>query len=235
MSQGISSPNPELIACMKADGVIPVFQHNDLETILRVLKISSRCGAHTFEFTHHRDSRFLYFFETLAETARELPDMIVGAGTVLDARAAKQYIRAGARFIVSPFLHPETAELCEEHQVIWIPGCNSKLDVLHAKMLGAQAVTILSGALSKPDFVQAIADEIPGIGLIPSWGIRIPENRLKSWFDAGSLCIRLGEALFAKEVIAVRDWSRLEATLFSTLHDIRQTKALTRKKIHSIL
>ncbi|HEY3401871.1 MAG TPA: hypothetical protein VGK59_00705 [Ohtaekwangia sp.] len=231
----ISISRNELIQTFRSDGVIPVFQHNDLQTILRVLKLVHRCGARTFEFVHQRDSRFLNFFALVAEAARELPGMQVGVGTVLDHKMAKQYIRLGAKFIVSPFLHPAMGEICHDHEILWVPGCNSNHDVAQAKELGAQVVTVLSGTFSGPGFVRNMRNEMPDVALIPSCGIRISENSWKSWFDAGSLCIRLGEALFAKEVIAVRDWPKLETTLFSTFHEIQQIKAQLRQKAHSIL
>jgi len=231
----ISTPRNELIQCFRADGVIPVFQHNDIQTILRILKLTYRCGARTFEFVHQRDSRFLNFFALVAEAAQDLPGMHVGVGTVLDHKAAKQYIRLGAKFIVSPFLHPAMGDVCHEHNALWIPGCNSQHDVAQAKELGAEIATVLPGTLAGPGFVRNMKKTIPEIGLIPSCGIRISENSWETWFDAGSLCIRLGEALFAKEVIAIRDWSKLESTLFSVFYEMQQIKAQLRKKVPSIL
>jgi len=235
MSEVISPAKNELIRILRSDGIVPVFQHSDIQTILRVLKIIHRCGGRTFEFAHQRDSRFLNFFAMVAEAAKELPGMKVGVGTVLDEQWAKQYIKAGAQFIVSLFLHPATAEICNHYNVLWIPGCNTLRDVIQAKSLGAQVATVLAGTLSGTDFIRHVNTEIPEIGLIPSCGIRISENRLQSWFDAGSLCIRLGEALFAKEVIAVKDWPKLETVLFSMFHEIQQIKARIRKTTLNIV
>ena len=231
MATAVTLSRNELVQNFRSDGIIPVFQHTDIQTILRVLKLVHRCGARTFEFVHQRDSRFLNFFAILAEVARELPGMRVGVGTVLDHKMAKQYIKLGAEFIVSPFLHPAMAEVCHDNNVLWIPGCNSYHDVAQARELGAECATVLPGTLSGPGFVRNMKKEVPEIALVPSCGIRISENSWASWFEAGSLCIRLGEALFAKEVIAVRDWSKLETTLFSTLHEIQQMKAQIHKRV----
>lgn len=229
----IKSP---MLVQMHRQGVIPSFYHTDVHTLLYVMQIAYRCGARTFEFVHHRDSRSLRFFSLLVQEAASMPGMKVGVGAVLNATTAKAYIREGATFVASPFIHEQTAKICNEHQALWIPGCTHLHDVATAVDYGAEAITILPISGSGSSFMKQVLAEYPNVALIPSFGIRMDENTLPDWFDAGALCIRLGEVLFPKEAVAIRDWMKIEQHVFQTLETVKQIKSSLRiEHLQSVL
>src|SRR5688572_18854795 len=133
----------DVILQIKSSGFLPVFYHTDVNTILHAIRVSYRCGVRVFEFLHQRDNRGLRMFSWLVEQTQNMPDLCLGAGTVLDSVMAERYIAAGAQFIASPFLRSDMAQVCGKLNTLWIPGCASQQDVVHASELGAGAVMLL--------------------------------------------------------------------------------------------
>lgn len=224
MQKILVSQKDELISTMHSSGVIPVFHHPEANTWMEIIAISYRCGVRMLEFTHQRDSRGLRMFSWLVEEAKQFPGLTLGVGTVLDPLTAERYIQSGAGFIASPFLQPRTAEVCIQNNVLWMPGCSTVEDVQQARDQGAEAVTILSGNILGPEFLRQVNKKFPQMLLVPSSGVGLRENNLRAWFDAGAICVRLGEALFSKEAVAVRDWVKIETNLYSTLDTILRIK-----------
>ena len=227
MTKPLPDSHIPVLAMFKHQGVIPSFYHSDLHTLVHVMKIAYQCGARTFEFVHHRDSRSRRFFDVLLQEAAALPGMKLGVGAVLDPATAQAYIKDGAAFIVSPFIHEQTSNYCHQKEVLWIPGCSHLQDVSSAVRMGAQVVTILPVSGSGLSFMKQISVAYPAVTLIPSFGNHIEENTFHLWFDAGALSIRLGDVLFARESVAIRDWTKIEQQVYQ----IFQTAKLIKKNV----
>ncbi|NLF01743.1 MAG: bifunctional 4-hydroxy-2-oxoglutarate aldolase/2-dehydro-3-deoxy-phosphogluconate aldolase, partial [Anaerolineales bacterium] len=81
-------------------GLVPVFYHADVETACRVVRACAEGGARVVEFTNRGDFAPEVFRQVAAYVARELPDVILGVGSVVDAPTAALYIAYGANFVV---------------------------------------------------------------------------------------------------------------------------------------
>ena len=202
---------------IRSSGVVPVFYHPDVDVLLKVVSICYNCGLRVFEFMHQRDNRGLRYFEYLVERAAQFPDMTMGAGTVLDAVMTERYINSGAKFIASPFLRPDMAAVCQQYNIIWMPGCTSLAEIEKAKSSGAAVINILSGNVLGADFIASLARSHPDLQLLPSGLSDLREIILRKWFEAGILGIKLGSQFFTKEHIALREWSAIEKNLTELL------------------
>jgi len=219
-----------LINSASATGIIPVVGHAEITALLQLVRISYRFGIRAIEFKHQRDFRGLRLFSWLREETRDLHGLALGVGTVLDANMAQRYIQAGADFITSPFLQEAMAAVCQRNEILWMPGCSTLQDVEQASALGAEAVNLLSGNILGPDFLRQVTDRFPHIMVLPSSGVEVMENNLRGWFDAGAICVRLGDSLFPKEAIAVRDWIKVETKVYGCLtmiSRIREEKTIS--------
>ena len=183
---------------MKQTGVVPVFYHPDVDVLMQVVDISYRCGLRVFEFMHQRDNKGIRLFNYINERIHHYPGIILGAGTVLDATMTERYIQVGAQFIASPFLRPEMAEVCHEHNILWVPGCTTTSDIKWAKSLGASVIGILPANILGSEFIQSVKREYPDLEFIPSGIMDLHPPMLAKWFEAGSLCIKLGAPLISK-------------------------------------
>jgi 2-dehydro-3-deoxyphosphogluconate aldolase/(4S)-4-hydroxy-2-oxoglutarate aldolase len=219
----------EVINCMKSIGFIPVFYHADANMILQMIKIAYVCGARIFEFLHQRDNRGLRIFSWLAEQAGDMPGLMLGAGTVLDSVMTERYIQAGAHFIGSPFLRKDMADVCNHANILWMPGCSTQADILQAHALKAKVVMVLPGNILGPDFLRKAVNEFSTLSFVPSGGIDISENSLRTWMNAGALSVRLGDSLFERESLVIKDWTRIENNIHGVMHTIQKVKSQGRK------
>ncbi len=153
-------PASDLVVSLRKTGLIPVFSHLEVDLLVKIVELSYQCGTRVFRFTHLRDNRGLRLFHYLAEQVQHHHDLILGAGTVLDATMTERYIQAGAKFISSPFMRADMAEVCQKYERTWMPGCSAVPEVLEAKSLGASIVTVLPGNILGPEFIAPLAANI---------------------------------------------------------------------------
>jgi 2-dehydro-3-deoxyphosphogluconate aldolase/(4S)-4-hydroxy-2-oxoglutarate aldolase len=216
----------EVALKMKETGMIPVFYHAQVETAKQVLKACYDGGVRVFEFTNRGDFAHEVFAELNKWTAKELPDMILGVGSVVDAGTASLYIQLGANFVVSPVLKEEMALVCNRRKIAWSPGCGSLNDISRAEELGAEIVKIFPGSsVGGPKFVAAVKGPCPWTSLMPTGGVEPTEENLKAWFDAGVACVGMGSNLFPKNVIAAKDWAKITELCRKALDIIKSVRA----------
>ena len=215
----------EVVLKMKETGMIPVFYHAQAETAKQVLKACYDGGVRVFEFTNRGDFAHEVFGELNKWAAKELPDMILGVGSVVDAGTASLYIQLGANFVVSPVLKEEMAIVCNRRKIAWSPGCGSLNDISRAEELGAEIVKIFPGSsVGGPKFVAAVKGPCPWTSIMPTGGVEPTVENLKAWFDAGVTCVGMGSNLFPKDVIAAKDWEKITEKCQNVLEIIKNVR-----------
>lgn len=189
----------EVVLAMRNTGVVPVFYHEDLEVSKQILKACYEAGARVFEFTNRGNFAHEVFKDLNRFSLRELPDMFLGIGSVIDPGTASLYLQLGASFIVSPIFNPEIAKVCNKRKVLWIPGCGSLTEISNAEELGAEIVKIFPAVqVGGPEFIKAIKAPFPWTNLMPTGGVDPTEEDLEKWFRAGAYCVGMGSSLFRK-------------------------------------
>ncbi len=215
----------EVALKMKETGMIPVFYHSQTETAKQVLKACYDGGIRVFEFTNRGDFAHEVFAELNKWAAKELPEMILGVGSVVDAGTASLYIQLGTNFVVSPVLKEEMAIVCNRRKIAWSPGCGSLNDISRAEELGAEIVKIFPGSsVGGPKFVAAVKGPCPWSSIMPTGGVEPTEENLKAWFDAGVTCVGMGSNLFPKDVMAAGDWSKITELCRNALTIIKKVR-----------
>jgi 2-dehydro-3-deoxyphosphogluconate aldolase/(4S)-4-hydroxy-2-oxoglutarate aldolase len=131
--------------------------------------------------------------ETLSKKYADRPDVIIGAGTVLDAITARIAILSGAQFIVSPAFDLETIKLCNRYRIAVMPGTTTLNGVLAALEAGADVVKIFPGEVVGMKAIKAIHGPIPQAPLMPTGGVNV-ENA-GDWIQAGCIAVGAGGAL----------------------------------------
>jgi len=215
----------EVALKMKETGMIPVFYHAQIETAKQVLKACYDGGVRVFEFTNRGDFAHEVFGELNKWAAKELPDLILGVGSVVDAGTASLYIQLGANFVVSPVLKEEMAVVCNRRKIAWSPGCGTLNDISRAEELGAEIVKIFPGSsVGGPKFVAAVKGPCPWTSIMPTGGVEPTEENLKAWFDAGVTCVGMGSNLFPKDVLAAKDWGKITELCRNALDIIKKVR-----------
>ena len=154
-------------------------------------------------------------YEAIARL-RENPAVTVGAGTVLDEAMARQAIKAGAQFLVSPHTDAAIIHLCREWGVLVAAGAATPTEALNASRLGADLVKIFPAeTLGGPRFLKLLLDPLPWLKLMPTGGVTL--DSLPAYFEAGAHAAGVASVLYEKNVMRRRDEdaliSRVQALL----------------------
>lgn len=210
---------------MAETGMIPVFYHKDIDICKKVLKACYEGGVRVFEFTNRGDYAHEVFTELNKYAAKELPEMILGVGSVVDAGTTSLYIQLGANFIVSPVLNEDMAKVCNRRKISWSPGCGSVSEISKAEELGAEIVKIFPGSqVGGPKFVEAVKGPFSWSSIMPTGGVDTSEENLAAWFKAGVTCVGMGSQLITKDMIANGDYQKLTDECSKALEIIKKYK-----------
>lgn len=122
-------------------------------------------------------------------------DVLIGAGTVLDAETARVAILAGARYIVSPILSPSVIATCNRYGVPCLPGAMTVTEVVQAMELGAPLVKVFPGEVLGPSFIKAVRGPLPHAPMVPTGGVAL--DNVAEWIGAGAVALGVGGSLTA--------------------------------------
>lgn len=174
-------------------GVVAVVR---AETSEQAAKIADAClagGINAIEIT--------FTVPGAAEVIRSLVqkykhgEMVVGAGTVLDAETARAALLAGAQFVVSPCIDEDTIKLCHTYQVPVMPGAMTIREIVMAMRLGADIVKVFPGDVLGPKFIKAVKGPLPQATLMPTGGVGL--DNVDQWIKNGCVAVGVGGNLTA--------------------------------------
>ncbi|RAJ94180.1 2-dehydro-3-deoxyphosphogluconate aldolase/(4S)-4-hydroxy-2-oxoglutarate aldolase [Larkinella arboricola] len=205
--------------------MVPVFYHADPEICREVLGACYRAGIRAFEFTNRGDFAHEIFGELVKIAARDFPDLILGAGTLVESGTAALYIQSGANFIVGPSFHESIARTCNRRKVAYMPGCATLTEISAAEELGAEIVKIFPGDTLSPGFVKAIKGPMPWTSVMVTGGVEPTRESLGSWFKAGVTAVGMGSQLFPKDILSNRQFDQIEAKAKEVLSIIESLRA----------
>ena len=214
----------QVLATMKETGMVPVFYNADVEVAKKVLKACYDGGVRAFEFTNRGDFAQEVFAELVKYANKELPGMIVGIGSVVDAPTAAMYLQLGANFVVGPLFNPEIAPVCNRRLVPYCPGCGTVSEVGAAQQLGCDLCKIFPGDVLGPKFVKGLRAPMPWSQIMVTGGVKPERENLEGWFKAGVTCVGMGSNLFPKDVIAAGEWSKISELCRNALEIIKEVK-----------
>ncbi|CEN33092.1 bifunctional 4-hydroxy-2-oxoglutarate aldolase/2-dehydro-3-deoxy-phosphogluconate aldolase [Capnocytophaga cynodegmi] len=214
----------EVAKAMQQIGLVPLFFCDDVEKSKKVIKACYDGGARLLEFTARGDFAHEIFSELSKYAAIEIPQMIMGVGSVTDAAQASLYMSLGANFVVTPVLREDIALVCNRRKVLWSAGCGSLQEIARAEELGCEIVKLFPGGTYGPSFVKAIRGPQPWTSIMPTGGVSPDKENLKTWFDAGVTCVGMGSKLISKEIIRNEEYTKLQQLVEKTINIIQELR-----------
>ena len=116
--------------------------------------------------------------------------ILIGAGTVLDPETARICILAGAKYIVSPSLNPETVKLCNRYRVPIMPGVMTVKEAIEALELGVEILKVFPGNVFGPSIIKAFKGPLPQANFMPTGGVSL--DNVQDWIKAGAVAVGTG-------------------------------------------
>ena len=197
----------QVMEAMRTTGMVPVFYHTDITICQQVIKACYDGGVRVFEFTNRGDFAHVLFGDLVLWAAKECPELILGAGTVVDAPTAALYLQLGANFIVGPNFNPEIATVCNRRLVPYSPGCGSVSEISNAQEAGCDITKVFpAGNVGGPSFVKNVLAPLRWSNIMVTGAVSPEEENLTAWIKSGVLCVGMGSQLFPKDVVAAADW-----------------------------
>lgn len=209
---------------MKETGLVPLFYHPDSELAKKVLKACYDGGARLLEFTNRGEFAHEVFIELSKYTAKELPGMILGVGSVTDAASASYYMQIGAKFVVTPVLREDVALVCNRRKVLYAPGCGTASEMARAEELGCEIVKLFPGGTYGPGFVKGIKGPCPWTNIMPTGGVSPTKENLQAWFEAGVTCVGMGSKLISKDILKNQMFDELASNIKEALALIKTVR-----------
>ncbi len=179
---------------LKDAGVVAVIRGNTKEEAIKSSHAVVKGGIKGIELTFTVPQADQAISE-LVRDYRNDPEVVVGAGTVLDAVTARLAIMAGAEYIVSPNFDKDTAEMCNLYQIPYLPGCMTITEMKEALKAGVDIIKLFPGSAYGPGIVSAFKAPMPQLNIMPTGGVSL-EN-MEDWFKAGVISVGVGGNLLA--------------------------------------
>ena len=180
------------LKALKECGVVAVVRGKSKEVGVEISKACVKGGVKDLEVTY--TNKFANdIIKELSEIYEGRDDVVIGAGTVLDAETARAAMLAGAKYIVSPAFDLETAKICNRYKVPYLPGIMTINEIIAAHEAGVDFVKLFPGSAFGQGYVKAIKGPLPYANIMVTGGVNI--DNLDSWIKAGVDAVGIGGEL----------------------------------------
>ena len=186
----------EIRARIEEIGIIPGVRVSKRERAVFAAEAVNRSGIPIAEITMTVPGAI----DVIEHLAKRYPEMIVGAGTVLDAETARRCLDAGARFLTSTGLVAQVVDFGLKHDVVVFPGAMTPSEVIEAWKSGADFVKIFPcGPLGGPNYIRSLKLPFPQISLIATGGVN--QQTAGNFILAGATALGIGSELINPEAL----------------------------------
>jgi 2-dehydro-3-deoxyphosphogluconate aldolase/(4S)-4-hydroxy-2-oxoglutarate aldolase len=192
-------------------GILPLYFNASEEVTLDILRSIYRAGIKAVEYTN-RGAAALENFKKMVEIRdAEMPDLLLGIGTIKNKEQAQNFLDAGADFFISPGFVPEVAEFLIAKDLFYSPGCMTPSEIIAAENAGVKFIKLFPGNMLGPEFLSGIKDIFPNLLFMPTGGVDTTQENISSWFKAGVSAVGMGSKLISKPLMQEKDYATIEA------------------------
>lgn len=181
-----------------------ILRASDRALAAEAMEAAVRGGFRLVEFTLTTPGAL----ELIEEFSRR-EGLVVGAGTVLDAGAAREAVAAGASFLVSPVIDESVVEAAAELGVASMPGVHTPTEMLRAHRAGAPLLKLFPVPAGGPRWLASVLGPLPGLKVVPTNGVDL--ESFQEWLRAGAFAAGFVASLFDPSDLRARAFDRIEA------------------------
>lgn len=187
----------EVLKACREIGLVPVLRAESEDQALKLASAIAAGGVTVLEVTMTVPGAI----RVMRRLAEERPDILIGAGTVLDPETARMCILEGAQFVVSPALNVKTIEMCHRYGVAVLPGALTPTEIVTAWEAGADVVKVFpASALGGAKYLKSVKAPLPQVEMIPTGGVSL--STAAEFLQAGAFALGVGADLVDPKAIA---------------------------------
>jgi len=207
--------NKNTLARILEERVIGIVRLDETAGFVRIAQAFLKGGLCCLEITMTTPG----VLDGIEAIANEVPEVVIGAGTVLDLAMARQAVRAGARFLVTPTATLDVLAFAAQEDVVSIPGAMTPSEIHQMWKAGADLVKVFPASLGGPSYFRSIKGPFPNIRLAATGGVSL-ENAAE-FIQAGSSIVCVGGWLVPKDAVRNEEYSILTKRAEQLLEAIR--------------
>ena len=217
--------NAQLVTeTIKKQGILPLYFNADETVSVEILKAVYKAGIKAIEYTSRGETAFVNFKKLIAERNQEMPDLLIGIGTVKNLKQAKEYLSIGADFLVSPGFVQEIAEYAVANNIFYAPGCMTPTEIIAAENIGLEFIKLFPGNILGVEFMSTIKDVFPKLNFMPTGGVDATKESIEKWFKAGVCAVGMGSKLISKTLMEEQNYSQIQSDAEAVLNIIKSIK-----------
>jgi len=202
----------EILQRLSLAGIVPVIKVADAADAVPLCRALAEGGLPVAEITF----RTAAAPEAIANVSRELPHVLLGAGTVLTREQVDRAVAAGAKYIVSPGINPEVVSHCRQAGVPILPGCANPSDIEVALSLGVKTVKFFPAeALGGLPLIKALAAPYGDVSFVPTGGIG--EKNLLDYLAFPKVAACGGSWMVPDSAVKAKDWEAIRGLTASAI------------------
>lgn len=210
----------EVLKQMQQIGLVPVLRAESEEQALGIAEAIAEGGVTCLEVTMTVPGAI----RVMARLAKERPDILVGAGTVLDAETARMCMLEGAQFIVSPAFNARVVEMCQRYSIAVLPGALTPTEVITAWQAGADVIKVFPcSAMGGASYLKALKAPLPQIELIPTGGVS--QATAVDFLKAGAFALGVGADLVDTKAFAEGNAAKITESARAYMKVVREFQA----------
>ncbi len=207
----------EVLKRMQQTGLVPVLRASSTAEALAIAKAIAAGGVNVLEVTMTVPGAM----DVIRTLLREEPEMLVGAGTVLDPETARACMLEGAQFIVSPATNVKTIEMCRRYSCAILPGALTPTEVVTAWQAGADVIKVFpASAMGGAKYLKSLKAPLPQVELIPTGGVSVATAM--EFLEAGAFALGVGADLADGKAIAAGKPEQITETARNYLRAIAE-------------
>ncbi len=218
------SKSQQAIDAIVTQGILPLYFNPDENVSLEILRAIHKAGIKAIEYTNRGEAAFNNFKKMVALRNAEMPGLLLGIGTIKNLQQAKDYMSAGADFMVSPGFVPEVAAYAISNDIFYAPGCMTPSEIIAAENAGVKFIKLFPGNILGPEFLSSIKEIFPKLLFMPTGGVDTTKESIEGWFKAGVCAVGMGSKLISKKLMEQKDYGTIESSTREVLALIQSIK-----------
>ena len=195
----------DTLARLRAQKVIALIRADNADNLIGCARALVAGGLGAIELTMTTPGAI----EMCAKVSKELPDVLLGLGTVLDAETARIGFLSGAKFVVTPALRRDVIEMCHRYSAPVFSGAFTPSEILDTWDAGADAVKVFPAEFFGPAYIKSVKAPFPQIDMVPTGGVN--ENNVGEFLKAGAFAVAAGSSLVDGKAFKEKNWGAITA------------------------